>query len=219
LPNLPRRIRFLLTAALPVVAFLAACGSEAEVADPTEATPEESTATTLVRPSRPVNQPGASSESGTVIAISPDLSLDVCDLVPVGEAQRITGREMSAPRAVYLGEPLGQKVCTFAAADRTFATVLQVSVVDESVFSGSLAEGGYTIEQLFAETKALYPAAIAVTGIGDDAFRHGDTLEVLFNGYTIGVSLSLGSNYTNEAASLDTLAAIAAIALQSLSQS
>lgn len=219
MPILPHRILVFIATALPAVALLGACGSNTEGANFQDDVVEDSTATTLIRPSRPVNQPGATPESGTVIAISPDLAVDVCDLVPVAEAQRITGRELSAPRAVYLGEPLGQKVCTFAAADRTFATVLQVSVVDESVFTGTLAEGGYTIEQLFAETRALYPAAVAVTGIGDDAFRHGDTLEVLYNGYTVGVSLSLGSNYSNEAAPLETLAAIAALALESLSQS
>ena len=176
--------------------------------------------TTLIRPSQPTNQvtPTGAGDS-TAIAISPTVSLDVCDLVPVEQAQRLTDRDLNEPRALNLGAPLGQKVCTFGAADRSFATVLQVSVVDEGMFTGTLAESGYTVDQLFAETRALYPTAVTVTGIGDDAFRHGDTLEVLHNGYTVGISLSLGSSYASEAAPLETLAAIAALALQSLTQS
>lgn len=214
-----RRIRLFLATAAPLALLLVACGPGADVSNvDTEAT-GESTDTTLVLPSRPTT-PGmpTDKEGGTVIAISPTVSLDICELVPVEAAQRITGRELGAPRAVNLAEPLGQKVCTFGAADRSFATVLQVSVVDEGMLPGALAASGYTVERLFAETRALYPTAVTVTGIGDEAFRHGDTLEVLYNGYSLGVSLSLGDSYTSEAAPLETLAAIAALALENLTQ-
>lgn len=215
MPHLPRP---LLPAALIALTVLAAaCSSGGDSDTATESTLVDGSATSTIRPQRPEIQiPPLATGNSTVIALGGSASLDVCDIVPVDDAQRLLGRELAAPRGVNLGAPLGQVVCTFGSTDRSYATVLQVSIVAQDVFDEDLLQSGYTVAQLFDETRALYPSSVKVQGIGDDAFRHADTLEVLHGEYAIGVSLSLGSNFSSQAAPLETLAAIAALAIANL---
>jgi hypothetical protein len=218
---LPDLLRLVLPTALVALTMLAAaCSSsgESEIESGSTLVDDPGTATVPVqRPTSPLGPVGTG--NSTVIALGDNGSLDVCDIVPVDDAQRLLGRDLSAPRGVNLGAPLGQVVCTFGSTDRSYATVLQVSIVAQNVFDEDLLQTGYTIGQLFDETRALYPSSVKVHGIGDDAFRHNDTLEVLHGEYAIGVSLSLGSNFSSQAAPLETLAAIAELAIANLGDS
>jgi hypothetical protein len=139
-----------------------------------------------------------------------------CDLIEASEISAVAGEPLANPTPLALGPPLGQEVCTFGSADRGTYAVAQVSVVREEGFEPALSESGFTVTKLFDQTLLLYPNAVLVPGIGDAAFRHDDTLEVLVGDVMFSVSLSVSDGIGRSSPSLETLVAIAELVLPRL---
>jgi hypothetical protein len=195
----PRPITALLLV-MAAVAFIA-CSSQDDTTDP-----GTQPGTFLTGPSTPADQPITLHGPG-------DSAQPTCSLLDAAELSRIAGEPMGNPSSIALGPPLGQQVCTFGALASGSYTIAQVSLVAQDGLAASLRDDGFTVQRLFDETFTMFPNAILVPGIGDAAFRHKNTLEVLAGEVTFSVSLAYSDGAARRPASLETLVALATIVL------
>jgi hypothetical protein len=115
----------------------------------------------------------------------------VCSLLTTGEASELAGEDLREPASDVTPGGIGQQVCTFGATAFFSYTYVQVSLVAEADWPPELHARGYTARRVFEEARDSYPMIEPVTGIGEDAFRHGNTLEVLTGDVTFGVKIAL----------------------------
>ena len=187
-------VRF--AAVLPFVAALclAACSS-----NDGEGQPALGSTTT-------VDDGGANTFS--IVPRDPSAPVDVCSLIAPEEAGQIFGYDDARATAVTLGAPLNQVVCSYATGG---TTVLQVAIVDERRLSPDLREQGYDAEFVFERAREQSLGyGFDVTGLGEAAFRHGDTLEMLVGPYAVGISVSNpDTGYNRPPVTLETLTQLA----------
>jgi len=130
---------------------------------------------------------GSSAKSGTSAKAG---KYDACALITAAELESLAGEKMDAGDSDYVESPMGQAICTWGSTGDTSLTIAQVSVLRDSGLSDMLKKQNYTVERLFKEGKALYSEPIEpVSGIGDDAYRVGNSLNVLFDGMSLSVSI------------------------------
>lgn len=115
---------------------------------------------------------------------------DACALITAAELESLAGEKMDEGDSDYVESPMGQAICTWGSTGETSLTIAQVSVLRDSGLSEALKSQKYTVERLYKEGKALYTEPLEpVSGIGDDAYRVGNSLNVLFDGMSISVSI------------------------------
>lgn len=149
--------------------------------------------------------------------LGPGANGGVCPLLDAATLSTLAGEPMGNPAPIDMGAPLGQQVCTFGALDAGSYTTAQVSLVTMDGLAGSLRETDFTVTQLFDESFSRAPDAILVHGIGDAAFRHKNTLEVLSGEATFSVRLSRTDGTAGQPVSLETLVAMAAVVIERIS--
>ncbi|MDZ7728693.1 MAG: hypothetical protein U5Q44_11130 [Dehalococcoidia bacterium] len=101
--------------------------------------------------------------------------VDACSLLDAGEVETFAGEPMAEPHLQRMGPPLYQEVCTYGPKVPGSYSLLQVSVIDESRFDSGFAASGFTARSVWEQTRSIYPNAQVLPGVGDGAFRHGDT--------------------------------------------
>lgn len=143
-------------------------------------------------------------------------SIMVCDLLDESELSALAGEPMGSPSPLELGPPLGQHVCTFGALHPDSHTVAQISMISEDGLAEALRAEGFNVQQVFDETFEMFPNSILVPGVADAALRHDDTLEVLAGNVVFSVSLTSTDGTERQAASLETLVAMAELVIQRL---
>lgn len=190
--------------------LLGACG------DGDDSPPGDAAATGEGESAGVMNAPGDTAEGAPSPFDPADSAGSVCDLLTGEEATNFTGETMGEPSAQRLDAPLYQQVCTFGAEASGSYSLLQVSVVDETQFEASLAEQGYTARALWLDTRKLHPNAEVIPGLGDGAFRHGDTLEVHRGDFAIGVSIARNDGTGRTPVPLDSLVHLARVVLSRL---
>jgi len=132
---------------------------------------------------------------------------DACKLLTAEELQAATGEKMDEGDSDYVEFPMGQAICTWGSTGETSLAIAQVSVLRDSGLSDSIRKQNYSVERLFKEGKALYSDPIEpVSGIGNEAHRIGNSLNVLFDGMSISVSIGRPNVQTAELVTMAKLA-------------
>lgn len=114
---------------------------------------------------------------------------DPCQLLTAAELEEFAGEKMDAGEAAYVEVPMGQTLCTWGSTRETSLTIAQVSVVREQDFVDQLKKQKYTAKKLFDDGKAMQTAAQDVPGVGESAYRTGNSLTILHDGMVIAVSI------------------------------
>jgi len=132
---------------------------------------------------------------------------DACALITAAELESLAGEKMDEGDSDYVESPMGQAICIWGSTGETSLTIAQVSVLRDSGLSEALKSQKYTVERLHKEGKALYTEPLEpVSGIGNDAYRVGNNLNVLFDGMSISVSIGRQNVQTAELVEMAKLA-------------
>lgn len=112
--------------------------------------------------------------------------IDACSLLTAEEASDLAGESLREPSLDNYAN--GQSVCTFGATRFMSYTFVQVSLFVESPQMNS---DGYTARQMFEEQRKANQPTEEIDNIGEDAFRHANSLEVLAGTTTFGVRIAM----------------------------
>lgn len=119
-----------------------------------------------------------------------------CDLLTVEEVSAAAGQPMLAGELDKGSNPFGQTMCAWEAQKQGSVLIVQVSVMREADFAGQMKKT-YSAKKLYDQAMTLYPNATGVAGVGNEAFRSDNTLQVLADGgVTFTVMVGLPGRHT-----------------------
>jgi hypothetical protein len=163
------------------------------------------------------NQGGSSTSSGQAGNDAPPTGgsasnanlLNPCTLFSKEDAAATLGQpvrdgELKNPA----GNPLGQRLCFYGAADDKSPNSVQLSIVQTAGMSEAVRKGGQTAKVLHDNTKSGMAGPAAAPGIGQDAFISGTSIYVL-KGDTSFSILLFGNGRPGEASHTNALKAAA----------
>lgn len=130
------------------------------------------------------SEPTAKSSGGRQAAIEP------CKLLTKEEVEAALGEPGDAGDADS-SAVIGMSLCTWGAASDTSLSILQVSVLRTGDMPEQLRKQGGA-KAIYNQTKAGYTGLQAVSGIGDEAYRHDRAIEVLKGDVWVTADLSFG---------------------------
>ena len=118
--------------------------------------------------------------------------IEPCELVSKPEAEQLTGvslkdAEKTDTRAV------GMKLCIYNAADESSARFLQISITQQAF----MPDNGQTPKSIFQSLKDNFDDAVAVEGIGDEAFIAPPGLHLLKEDYYICIAVGNSDDGNN----------------------
>jgi hypothetical protein len=117
-----------------------------------------------------------------------NVALDPCKLLPKEDAQAALGKPVSDGKLTESNNPLGQKLCFYAASAATDPASIQLSVITTGGLSDQMKNNKWSAKQQFTSSKNLGPFT-AFPGMGEDAFVRGPTLSVLKGDTTIDIMI------------------------------
>lgn len=119
--------------------------------------------------------------------------VDPGTLLTKAEAEAFLGEPVKDPDLKDTKNPLGQKICFYAPVSDTAARFIQLSLVQNEGMSKSQRDSGYTVKQLYEDTKKNLTDAKPVAGIGDDAFWGTNGLHILKGNVYLNISVGNSS--------------------------
>ncbi len=140
-------------------------------------------------PSSPAAQANGGAHTQAVKGV-----VDPCTVLTSADAATAAGEPVGEASLRPAQAPLGQTVCDYPAASDSSLAGVQLSVVQTQGMDAALRGRGYNARKLFDDGKALYPNRQAVSGLGDDAFIHGEQIMVVQGNTQFSIMLGLSTD-------------------------
>jgi hypothetical protein len=135
-------------------------------------------------------------------------AVDPCKVLTSADAAAAAGAPVEAAKLTPAQAPLGLTLCDYASPASSTIYGVQLSVVQTQGMVSELRGRGYDARKLFEDGKAIYPNRQDVPGVGDEAFIHGQDIDVVQGNTQFSVNFGIGTDNVqgNEAARLIDLA-------------
>ncbi len=121
-------------------------------------------------------------------------AVDPCKVLTSADAEAAAGAPVEAASLRQQGEPLGLTICDYASPTSSSIDGVLLSVVQTQGMAQQLRDRGYDARKLFDDTKAIYPDRQAVAGVGDEAFIHGQDVDVVQGNTQFSLSFGIGTD-------------------------